>query len=273
MKCTFIILAALLLGLSSCRQLPKERLSQWSQKVNYDVDQDTLRIEIDNSIHCPVRIVAKSQDEGIQAALDKDFPAILPPISDTTYSYWTDKSKDEVKITFTAMMGNPEEEIVTQKFNLPFKNGSEYEILQGYNGTFSHTSAYSKYSLDFNLQEGDTICAATDGIVVGVIEDYIHGGNSKKWRDYANFITIFHPSSNLFSQYVHIVHKGSFVEVGDSVKAEQPIGLSGKTGFTSGEHLHFNVLKPNDSGVESVPIEFHEGYIGRELKKGDRVKG
>lgn len=153
--------------------------------------------------------------------------------------------------------------------NLPFKRGYKYKIIQAYNGSFSHTSEYSKYALDFNLTEGDTICAAADSFVVGVIEGYTRGGRAKKWRDYTNYITVFHPEMNLYTQYVHLMHEGSFVEVGDYVKSEQAIGRSGKTGRTDIEHLHFNVLRANDSGMQSEQINFKEGYRGIDLKKGD----
>ncbi len=170
------------------------------------------------------------------------------------------------------MMGNPNDTIHKKDMNLSIRKGYKYKIIQGYNGKYTHSSAYSKYAIDFDLKEGDTICAAADGVVVGVIEDYKDGGKSKKWRDYANFITVFHPEMNLYTQYVHLIHKGSLVEVGDIIKSEQPIGRSGKTGFTNIEHLHFNVLKANSSGMESVPIEFEEGYKGTEFKKGKWVK-
>ena len=62
------------------------------------------------------------------------------------------------------------------------------------------------------------------------------------------------------------------VKVGDFVKFGQAIGLSGKTGLTTTEHLHFNVLKPNKSGMESIPIKFKEGYTGNSLKKGQWIK-
>lgn len=77
---------------------------------------------------------------------------------------------------------------------------------------------------------------------------------------------------NVYTQYVHLVHEGSFVEVGDSVQSNQVIGLSGKTGRTDIEHLHFNVLIPNKDGMESTEIEFLEGYLGVNLKRGDSVK-
>ena len=93
------------------------------------------------------------------------------------------------------------------------------------------------------MKEGDTICAVADGFVVGVIEGYTNGGTSKKWRDYTNYITVFRPELNLYIQYIHLTHNGSFVEVDDSVKTSQTIDLSWKTGYTDIDYLYFNVLR------------------------------
>ncbi len=273
MKFQFTLIFTFLFCLTNCSRLPVKKLSQSEGKiVEYEVNSDSLKIQINNSLNCPLRISATSSDEVIQEKIGNNFPITIDPNENMELTYWTNKSKDEIPIKFSAIMGNPNDVVREKEINLPFKRGCKYKIIQGYNGSFSHTSEYSKYALDFNLIEGDTICAAADGFVVGVIEDYSKSGKSKKWQDYANFITVFHPEMNLYTQYVHLMYKGSFVEVGDYVKAEQAIGQSGKTGRTDVEHLHFNVLKPNESWMESVKIEFREGYKGIELKKDDWVE-
>ncbi len=258
--------------LSNCKPLPKDKLSQWNQKIDVAVDNDTVHITIANPIKCPLRISVTSADKTLQAKMAKNFPVIVPASGDTMFFYGTNKTKEEIEIKFSAMMGDPNDSVHKRPVNLPFMNGYQYKVIQGYNGKYSHRSQYSKHALDFNLKVGDTICAAADGVVVGVIEGYKLGGDSKKWRDYANFITVFHPEMNLYTQYVHLMHQGSLVEVGDSIKKEQAIGLSGKTGYTDVAHLHFNVLKANTSGMESVSIDFVEGYKGSEMKKGDWIK-
>lgn len=273
MKFQITMIITFLFFLTNCSQLPKKKLSQFSiQEIGYEVVNDSLKIKFSNPLYCPLRISATSDDKTIQDQLDDNFPVMIGANKDTLLTYWTHKSKDDISIKFSATMGNPNEPIHEEAVNLPFTKGKKYKIIQGYNGSFSHTSEYSKYALDFNLKEGDTICAAADGYVVGVIEAYTRGGKSKKWRDYANFITLFHPKMNLYTQYVHLMYNGSLVEVGDYVKSEQAIGLSGKTGQTDIEHLHFNVLKPNNSGMASTQIEFHEGYKGMNLKRGDWVE-
>lgn len=273
MKYSFPIFLSFLFLFTNCRPLPKKKLSQApSIKIKYEVENDSLIIKLDNPLHCPLRISATSSDESIQAKTDNNLPVTMAPNTDTQFSYWTNKAKEEISIKFSATLGDPTNSIDKKVINLPFSKGHAYKIIQGYNGSYSHSSEYSKYALDFNLSIGDTVCVAADGFVVGVIEDYTGGGKTKRWTDYANYITVFHPEMNLYTQYVHLMPKGSLVEVGDYVKAEQAIGMSGKTGFTDIEHLHFNVLKPNQTGMESVKIEFKEGYKGIDLKKEDLVK-
>lgn len=268
---TLVIISLFLF--TNCSQLPNKKLSQFSlQDIGYEVDNDSLKIKFSNPLNCPIKISTKAIDKTIQKKLDVNFPVILQAQNDTLLSYWTNKSKDEIILTFSANLGNPKDSIRKKAINLPFTKGKTYKIIQGYNGSYSHTSQYSKYALDFNLSKGDTINAVADGYVVGVIEGYTKGGKSKKWRDYANFITLFHPDMNLYTQYVHLMHNGSLVEVGDYVTAQQAIGLSGKTGQTDIEHLHFNVLKPNNTGMESVQIAFKEGYKGIDLKRNDWVQ-
>jgi len=156
---------------------------------------------------------------------------------------------------------------------LPFPKNRSYKIIQGYNGSHSHNTDYSRYAIDFSLKIGDTVCSAADGYVVGVIKDYKLAGKTKEWVDYSNYITIYHPQRGVFTQYVHLIKNGSFVKVGDTVTKGQPIGLSGMTGYTTVPHLHFSVLKPDkNEGLVSTDFEFEEGYKGAELTKNTTVK-
>jgi len=268
---TLTLVIAFLFFLTNCQTLPKTTFSQWQQEFKYEVYNDSLRIEFNNPLNCPLRISAKSSNNVIQEKIDNNFPVTIAPKKDTLLTYWTNQSRDEIPIRFSGTLGNPNDSVYKKAINLPFKKGNKYKIIQGYNGRYSHSTEYSKYAIDFNLSEGDTVCAVADGFVVGVIEGYTESGRTKKWTNYANYITIFHPEMNLYTQYVHLMHKGSFVEVGDYVKSEQAIGRSGKTGYTDIEHLHFNVLKANNSSLQSEQINFKEGYRGIELKKGDWV--
>jgi murein DD-endopeptidase MepM/ murein hydrolase activator NlpD len=233
---------------------------------------DTLVYSISNTLQVPIRLQVSSSNAVADSMLSQNFPMLLPARTDTAIRFQPGINKENARLSTSAMFGDPDAEINLKPLRLPFQKEKTYMVIQGFEGSFSHNSDYSRYALDFDLAEGDTILAAADGFVIGVIEEYTDGGNLKKWRDYANFITLYHPEMNILSQYAHLKHMGSLVEVGDSVFAGQPIGLSGKTGYTTTEHLHFNVLRATPDGVASIPYNFEGGIIGAELTKGDEVK-
>lgn len=56
------------------------------------------------------------------------------------------------------------------------------------------------------------------------------------------------------------IYRTSAIEI-DETSSEMAL-------FTDIGHLHFNVLIPNEKGMESMPIAFIEGVKGEELKKG-----
>nr|WP_315169906.1 M23 family metallopeptidase [uncultured Flavobacterium sp.] len=171
--------------------------------------------------------------------------------------------------------GDFNRKIEKNRIAYPFPKGKEYKIIQGYKGNFSHKNIFSQNAIDFGLKIGDTITSVDSGYIVGLIQDYKEYGTSKKWleNDKSNFITIYHPQSGLYTQYVHLIHKGSLVKLGEFVKKGQPIAISGMTGFTTTPHLHFNVKIPtNEYGLISTDIEFESGIKGESLKKGDLVK-
>ncbi|WP_282125440.1 M23 family metallopeptidase [Marinifilum flexuosum] len=267
-------ITALMMGCSLMNKFPSENYYQFSYYRNYYQQNDSLIFEIQNPLKCPLRVSISSKDKELKQLVNLFDTITLKENSDTLLKFYFPFEKD-LEINFRSVFGSLNKEIKKVTIAFPFCEGKTHKILQGYNGRYSHSTNYSRYALDFDLKVNDTICSADEGFVVGVIEDYKYGGSSKKWKnnDKSNFITIYHPHSGLFTQYVHLIHKGSFVKIGDKVRRGQAIGLSGTTGFTSVEHLHFNVLKPSYSGgLVSTEIEFCGGSLGKNLKYKDTVK-
>jgi murein DD-endopeptidase MepM/ murein hydrolase activator NlpD len=122
-------------------------------------------------------------------------------------------------------------------YSLPFENDGSHLIVQGYFGVFSHKE---RAALDFKMKRGTKILAVRDGIVTRVKEDGSKGGWNRKYRSQGNNIIIQH-SDNSRSGYWHLQKDGALVNVGDTVKQGQVIGLSGKTGYAAIPHLHFIV--------------------------------
>jgi len=137
-------------------------------------------------------------------------------------------------------------------YSLPFESDKSHLIVQGYFGVFSHKE---RAALDFKMKRGTHILAARDGVVTRVKEDGSKGGWNKKYRSQGNNIVIQH-SDNSRSGYWHLQKDGALVNVGDTVRQGQIIGLSGKTGYAAMPHLHFIVWKSDSRGWQQVATRF-----------------
>lgn len=264
---TVFIISFLIISCNSNR-IPKIKYQQSAIDINISFINDTLSLFAKNTLHCPYRIfiIDKINNDILQ-----EFT--IPPL-DSIHLKNDNLSMKKGSLKYNTAFGNPDEVVIKNQLSLPFPKNKEYRIIQGYNDVFSHNTDYSRHALDFDLKIGDTICSADNGIVVGVIKDYKHGGSSKKWKenDFSNFITIYHPHSGLFTQYVHLRHRGNFVKVGDHINKGEAIGISGMTGFTNTPHLHFNVLIPKKGKtLISTPIVFENDINGEDLKIGSIV--
>lgn len=152
-------------------------------------------------------------------------------------------------------------------YRLPYKKGQTYRLDQGFNGAFSHQGE-GKYALDFHMDEGTEIYAARQGIVVELEEGFTEGGNDRSLIEKANYIAILH-NDGTFAQYSHLRKSGALVKKGQQVRAGDIIGFSGATGFVTGPHLHFTVVKAKKGGgLLSIPIKFATKDGIQQLKEG-----
>ena len=273
MRVIFLLFSLHLITSCMFSKFPKEVYQQFICDVTYSTENDSVTFNIKNPVKSPVRIIISSEEIGLHRFLAQVDTLQLPEQSDTLLIFYCPDFNIS-KINFEVHLGDLNRPIIKNKITYPFPKNRRYRIIQGYNGKFSHNTNYNRYAIDFNLKTNDTICSADSGYVVGVIKDYKYGGRTKKWKDHdrSNIITIYHPHSGLYTQYGHLVHQGSLVKLGDKVRKGQAIGLSGKTGYTTIEHLHFNVLKPAaNEGLESVKIEFDDGRKGEDLKERDII--
>jgi len=139
-------------------------------------------------------------------------------------------------------------------YALPYEKNTSHLVVQGY---FSHYSHKNRVAVDIAMPKGTKVCAARDGVVVTVIENYTKGGMSKKNLPYANRIIVQHADGTR-AGYWHLEHNGALVNVGDTVKRGQVIGLSGRTGYTAMYHLHFFVWKlVPGKNLFQLPTRFH----------------
>lgn len=131
----------------------------------------------------------------------------------------------------------------------------------GYRGRQRHTGS------DIKLQHGDTVRAAFCGRVT----------KASSYSGYGNLVILVH-ANNISTYYGHL--SKCLVEVGDTVVAGAVVGLGGRTGRASTDHLHFEVRCKNiprdpehffDFASGTVRIPFIAFSPGDETKK-EKVK-
>lgn len=111
------------------------------------------------------------------------------------------------------------EELPDSSFVFPLPGA---KVISAYGSRGGHTGD------DIKTRANDTIRCVMDGIV----------RMAKHYGGYGKVVVVRH-YNGLETVYSH--NSANLVEPGDTVRAGQPIGLTGRTGRATTEHLHFEV--------------------------------
>jgi hypothetical protein len=265
-----VFIGVLLFAGCSSGKLPTEKYQAHPIDYALYAAKDSLYITINNKSKCPVRILLS--DRLLNSTLEQAGLALVNADERKIFKISLSRNTS-IKTGIEWRLGKPISKPNLRQFTLPFPKEKEYKIIQGYDGTYSHQIGLAKYALDFDMKIGDTICSSDEGFVVGLVNKYSKNGKSKKWRDYANSITIYNPETSVFTEYAHLKEKGTLVKIGDFVKVGQTIALAGNTGWSTTPHLHFVAFYRNEEWIaEPIKVVFKENIEAEKLKRGDVVK-
>lgn len=130
---------------------------------------------------------------------------------------------------------------------LPYSVGETYTVGQGNcPATGTHAKGTrDEYAYDLLMPIGTSLLATRDGVVILVLERFADGNGAAAKT---NLIIIQHDDGTI-STFQHLTTLGALVEVNDTVRQGDVIGMSGNTGFSSRPHLHFTVF-----GCEGDPL-------------------
>jgi murein DD-endopeptidase MepM/ murein hydrolase activator NlpD len=144
----------------------------------------------------------------------------------------------------------------TEPYRAPFAVSTNFVVSQAFPESMTHVTPDSYHAVDFAMPIGTDIHAARGGIVFDVASTNFRGGTDPE-RDLiaANLVRILHDDGT-FAVYAHLNWNTIRVKPGDQVARGQYIADSGNTGFSSGPHLHFAVIRNRGQGLESVPVVF-----------------
>jgi murein DD-endopeptidase MepM/ murein hydrolase activator NlpD len=140
-------------------------------------------------------------------------------------------------------------------YRAPFAAARAFEVTQAPPDAITHRDAGSRHAIDIAMPVGTAVHAARDGLVINVAHKFFRGGTTPEVRDEANFVQVLHDDGTT-AVYAHLQLDTVRVRPGQRVSRGEYIASSGDTGFSSGPHLHFVVLRNAGLRSESVPVTF-----------------
>lgn len=238
--------------------------------VAYRVIDRSVQLFATNDYHAPVQLQLQ-----IKLLRGLEYP------NDTTASGWVLPARSELVLfdlpmtevqapaleyEYRFLIGDPDaEHRPPEPYRVPFAVATRHPVSQAYPDASTHTTADSQFAIDFAMPIGTDIVAARGGVVFEVKGNNRTAGLDRmRDIDKANVVSILHDDGT-YATYAHLDWNAIRVRPGDVVARGQRIANSGNTGFSSGPHLHFAVLRNTGMNIESINVEF-EGPGGTAVR-------
>ena len=133
--------------------------------------------------------------------------------------------------------------------------------------------------IDFGWNDGlynhQPIIAIEDGVVVGCADGY--DNTYGKQKIYGNYVNIDH-GSGWWSLYGHLLKGSVRVKVGQKVKKGDILAQMGNSGWSNGQHLHFEGRKGANQKANSIDminylyVEDRSIYVNPNSKEYDLIR-
>lgn len=143
----------------------------------------------------------------------------------------------------------------TLPYRAPFATAAQFPVSQAPPDAVTHADESSRYAIDIAMPVGTAVHAAREGVVINVARTHFRGGLQAQNLNEANFVQILHDDGT-YAIYAHLQLDTVRVRPGQKVARGEFVANSGNTGFTSGPHLHFVVLRNAGMRSESLPVTF-----------------
>ncbi len=126
------------------------------------------------------------------------------------------------------------------------------------------SSSHKALDLGWNSNYGGPnmpVYASEDGVVVSVVKNY--NKTDTDTPNYGNYVKIKH-HNDYYTLYAHLAFGSVTLNVGDKIKKGEQLGHMGNTGYSTGNHLHFEVYK---NGTRINPLECTYVYSNQTVSK------
>jgi murein DD-endopeptidase MepM/ murein hydrolase activator NlpD len=230
--------------------------------VTYGFESRTVVLTAHNGFYAPVEMSLEIQQiRGMQYPHpDNELRWVLPARSDIqilTLPLLETGAEPFLEYGYRYLAGDPEaRHRPPGPYRAPFAIATDHPVTQAFPLVATHTTPDSHYAVDLSMPIGTDIFAARDGVVFDVASTNFSGGlDPMRDGPNANVVRILHDDGT-YAIYAHLNTSSIRVKPGDVVRRGQYIADSGNTGFSSGPHLHFAVVKNAGMRIESVPVTF-----------------
>lgn len=113
-----------------------------------------------------------------------------------------------------------------------------------------------RFSYDFSVPQGTPVYSMESGVVIRIVQHYSIAHQNKALMDQVNKVEILHDDGS-FGSYVHLKAQSVSLKLCQRVSAGTQVGLSGHNGYSTGPHLHVDVIRPIGRGnFMTIPLKF-----------------
>ena len=229
--------------------------------IDYEADGDTVRLVATNEYFAPVELALRFETiSGLEyPPPDDPLRWLLPPRSAmplVRLARLDGAVQPSLEYRYEYLIGDPQaQHRPAEPYRVPFAISSGHTISQAYPDTITHNTPDSQHAVDIAMPVGTDVFAARGGVVFDVAAQNFKGGADASNMSLANVVRILHDDGT-YAIYAHLNWNSIRVRVGDVVERGEYIADSGNTGYSSGPHLHFVVVRNAGMTMQSVPVTF-----------------
>jgi murein DD-endopeptidase MepM/ murein hydrolase activator NlpD len=219
-----------------------------------------VELVVDNACFCPAEVAVSLIEPKNVSGFEGDvLREVVPARRETVIAVvkptvWDDPMSFGHE--YRAVLGEPEvEHKPDAPYRAPFALARQFRVTQAYPTRVTHVDSASAYAVDFAMPVGTQIYAARAGTVIEVASQFFEASTDPKRAARANVVRILHPDGTM-AIYAHLNWDSIRVRPGQTIERGEYIADSGNTGFSTGPHLHFAVIRNVGLHHESLPVQF-----------------